>query len=153
MKELFIKGSDSLPVIFFNISAIQYVETTRMLRPFGLTVEQTGLLIELYEKDGISQKSLSEQALKDQANTTRMLKRLIDKGLIERRNSPADKRLNLVYLTDKGRKLVETIEPRMKETEQDFIKLFPPGEYAVFKKQAKEYLAKMVDKIGYYKWK
>lgn len=81
----------------------------KLLKPFGLTMEQFHLLNKLAENSGISQRQLGEAADKTPANMTRILDRMEAKGLAARREHPGDRRSSLVLLTDKGAALVEEV--------------------------------------------
>lgn len=68
-----------------------------------MTPEQWNVLARLREQEGMNQCQIAEKMLKDRHNITRILHRLEDKGLIEKRRSAGDKRSFRVYLTEKGR--------------------------------------------------
>lgn len=84
---------------------------TRKFKPYDITPEQWGLLNRLWEKDGVSQKELSELSIKDQTTVTRILDKLERKGLIKRQTSPDDRRSFLIFLTDTGRSLENKLVP------------------------------------------
>lgn len=84
---------------------------TRKFKPYDITPEQWGLLNRLWEKDGVSQKELSEISIKDQTTVTRILDKLERKGLIKRQTSPDDRRSFLIFLTDTGRSLENKLVP------------------------------------------
>lgn len=86
-------------------------ELLQVLKPYDLTPEQWGLLKRLWDQDGVSQKYLAERTSKDQPTTARILQKMERKGLIERRSSPDDARVLLVFLTDRGRNLEEELIP------------------------------------------
>jgi len=88
----------------------------RYLYPFDLTVEQMHLLKKLSTDCGMTQKSLGSVVKKTPANLTRILDRLEGKLLIERRPDPGDRRVYLVFLTAKGKTLVQNVY----DTFQDF---------------------------------
>ncbi len=83
----------------------------RQLKQFDMTSEQWVVLARLNEQDGLNQKELAEKILKDQANTTRILDKLVKKGWVQRLDSLDDRRAYLIYLTDEGRRMVETTYP------------------------------------------
>ncbi|ABS66556.1 transcriptional regulator, MarR family [Xanthobacter versatilis] len=69
---------------------------------------------------GLSQKELAARVGIDGSSLVRLLDILAAKGLIERRQDPADRRANLLFLTPAGReamadiqRLLNTIEARM----------------------------------------
>lgn len=74
-----------------------------LLRPLDLTVAQFDALANLYVGDGITQQELAEHLLVTKGNVTGLINRLSDRGLVERRNHPSDRRANTVFLTSKGR--------------------------------------------------
>lgn len=57
------------------------------------------VLFALCREEGISQNKLCEQFHLDKGVVTRVVDRLEEKGFVERRSDPADKRRNLLYLT------------------------------------------------------
>src|SRR5262245_3977337 len=76
-----------------------------MLRPLGLTVAQFDALANLYSTDGMSQQELAEKLLVTKGNVTGLVNRLADRGLVERRSHPVDRRTNRICLTASGRSL------------------------------------------------
>lgn len=84
---------------------------TRRFKPYDITPEQWGLLNRLWEKDGVSQKELSETTVKDQTTVTRILDKLERKGLVKRQTNPDDRRIFLIFLTDEGRSLEDKLVP------------------------------------------
>ncbi|MDQ7097121.1 MarR family transcriptional regulator [Desulfosporosinus sp. PR] len=82
---------------------------TRKFKPYDITPEQWEILNRLWQNDGISQKEISEITLKDQTTLTRILDKLEHKGLIKRQVSPSDRRVFLIFLTDKGRDLEDIL--------------------------------------------
>jgi len=97
-----------------NLKLSNYL--TRKFKPYDITPEQWGLLNRLWEKDGISQKELSEISIKDQTTITRILDKLERKGLVKRQTSPDDRRSFLIFLTDTGRSLEDKLVPIAYET-------------------------------------
>lgn len=81
----------------------------KILKPYDLTLEQFHLLKNMAMESGISQRQLCEVANKSPANMTRMLDRMAAKSLMERRADPDDRRASLVFLTEKGKSLVEEV--------------------------------------------
>jgi len=81
----------------------------KTLKPYDLTLEQFHLLKNMAMDSGISQRQLCEVANKTPANMTRMLDRMAAKSLMERRADPDDRRASLVFLTEKGKSLVEVV--------------------------------------------
>lgn len=80
----------------------------------SLTAEQWGIINFLLEKDGLNQNQIGKLINKDHTCVSRLVDTLIKKGIVEKRNSPEDKRINLIYLTKEGKSIqnsvVQTVE-------------------------------------------
>ncbi len=87
-----------------------------------ITPEQWGLLLQLAAMEGCMQGELADPVLGDHPNVTRMLDQLGKKGLVERRQSPSDRRSHSVWLTDKGRTTLDTLRPRLAQEKEDFYR-------------------------------
>jgi DNA-binding MarR family transcriptional regulator len=81
------------------------------LTRFELTPAQFDVLAHLVAAEGISQQTLSEKLLVTKGNVCGLIDRLEDRGLVVRRPDPEDRRSNLLFLTPKGRELVERAVP------------------------------------------
>ncbi len=77
----------------------------------GLTEQQWRVLRSLSEVEAISNQQLSDRCVLHPASLSRILPNLEAEGLIARRASENDRRNLQVYLTPKGRHLVETLIP------------------------------------------
>ena len=62
-------------------------------------------LLELWERDGRTQSDLTARLDVEQATMANTLKRMERDGLIKRTDHPDDRRAQLIWLTDKARKL------------------------------------------------
>ena len=71
----------------------------------GITVDYWVILNRLWSKDGWTQSDLAKMTHKDNASMTRMLDGMEKKGFVIRKPDGSDRRVNLVYLTGKGKAL------------------------------------------------
>ena len=71
---------------------------------------QGRILYVLWQKDGISIKTLSEQCGLDITSLTSMLERMEKQGLLRRESDEKDKRKTLLFLTDRAYALREDYE-------------------------------------------
>ncbi len=77
----------------------QFVDN--LLEKYNLNHSEGNLLVYLYKDgDGKSQKELKENLGVDKATVSRSIYTLIDKGLLKKRKSPEDGRVNLIYLSE-----------------------------------------------------
>jgi DNA-binding MarR family transcriptional regulator len=81
----------------------------RVLKPYGLTLEQFHLLKNMSLVDGLTQRQICNLTSKTPANMSRMLDRMESKSLVARRENPVDRRASLVFLTTKGESLVDEV--------------------------------------------
>lgn len=102
-------------------------------KPFDMTTEQWGILNRLWEKDGVSQRDLSEKTHKDQPNVTRILDKLEQKGLIRREPNPDDRRAFSIFLTEEGRNLKNQLVPLAVNSLEKALQGFTPEEVQALK--------------------
>jgi MarR family transcriptional regulator for hemolysin len=76
---------------------------------FGITRAQWVVLVRLDRFEGLKQSELAEMLDLQPITLTRLLDRLCDNGLIERRSDPADRRAKRLYLTPAARPLLERL--------------------------------------------
>jgi DNA-binding MarR family transcriptional regulator len=96
----------------------QLVESSRILRNYidhrakerGTTRAQWVVLFRLRAQEGLSQVDLAEVLELQPISLVRLLDRLVEQGLLERRHDPKDRRANQLFLTDAGRALVDDLD-------------------------------------------
>lgn len=76
-----------------------------LLEPLGLTYPQYLVLLSLWEEDGVPVKRLGECLALDSATLTPLLKRLEQRGVVERRRDEEDERVVRIHLTESGKAL------------------------------------------------
>jgi MarR family transcriptional regulator for hemolysin len=97
--------------------AVNLMDVARMLRTyadqrarqFGISRAQWVVLIRLDRSEGLKQSELAEILDLQPISLTRLLDRLAENGLIERRADPNDRRANRLYLTPAARPLLEQL--------------------------------------------
>lgn len=82
--------------------------TAQLLKPWGLTVAQFDVLVQVGAAEGLTQQDLAHKLLVTKGNVTQVLDRLEKDGLVERRQRG---RANLLYLTTRGRSLHDEVRP------------------------------------------
>jgi DNA-binding MarR family transcriptional regulator len=96
----------------------QLVESSRLLRNYidsrakarGTTRAQWIVLFRLREQEGLSQVDLADVLELQPISLVRLLDRLVEHGLLERRHDPKDRRANRLFLTASGRQLVDDLD-------------------------------------------
>jgi MarR family transcriptional regulator, transcriptional regulator for hemolysin len=97
--------------------AVGIVDVARMLRTyadqrgrqFGVSRAQWTVLMRLDRCEGMNQSELAELLDLQPISLTRLLDRLADNGLIERRPDPSDRRVNRLYLKPAARPLLKQL--------------------------------------------
>ncbi len=75
-----------------------------------ITIDHWVILNRLWKKDGWKQTELAEMTGKDNASMTRMLDGMERKSLVERHPDPTDRRVQRIYITQKGRSLEKPLK-------------------------------------------
>ena len=78
-------------------------------RQFGISRAQWAVLIRIERTEGMKQSELAEMLDLQPISLTRLLDRLADNGLIERRADPNDRRANRLYLKPAAKPLLEQL--------------------------------------------
>jgi MarR family transcriptional regulator, transcriptional regulator for hemolysin len=97
---------------------MQLVESSRLLRNYidhraksrGTTRAQWIVLFRLREQEGLSQVDLADVLELQPISLVRLLDRLVEHGLVERRSDPRDRRANRLFLTATGRQLADDLD-------------------------------------------
>lgn len=78
-------------------------------RRFGISRAQWGVLVRLDRSEGLKQSELADILDLQPISLTRLLDRLAENRLIERRADPNDRRANRLFLTPAARPLLEQL--------------------------------------------
>src|SRR4051795_12408749 len=104
--------------ILFTISDVGRLLRTyadQKARHFGQTRAQWAVLLRLEGRGGLKQSDLADDLDIQPITLTRLVDRLCDNGLIERRPDPNDRRAKRLYLTPAARPLLDRIEAQVEE--------------------------------------
>jgi DNA-binding MarR family transcriptional regulator len=104
-----------------DVSRLMRTVFDRRMRSLGLTRAQWLALTRLHRRPGASQSELAVMMEIERAPAGRILDRLEEKGWVERNVDPADRRINRIYLTDRGRRMHAAISPIAEATVNDAL--------------------------------
>ena len=117
----------NIDVTLRNLDAIY----TQQIESMGLTVVEWYIMRTLYEEDGQMASRLADAVGRAATSFTPILDKLQDKGYIERRTHPSDRRAVLVYLTKKGRSIEEEVKASL-EIENKLRQQFKNNDWQAF---------------------
>ena len=111
----------------------QLVESSRLLRNYidnrakgrGTTRAQWIVLFRLRQQEGLSQVDLADVLELQPISLVRLLDRLVEHGLLERRQDPRDRRANRLFLTASGRQLVDDLDSLRDSIASDVLQDIP----------------------------
>ena len=95
----------------------------RVVEPSGLSLAQYNALriIRGAGTGGIATLSIRERMIEEGTTITRLLDKLEDAGLIRRERTFPDRRQVLCFATDAGRKLLETLDPKVNSADEEAV--------------------------------
>lgn len=102
----------------------------RRVKTLGLTRPQWLALVRLNRRPGASQSELADMMEIERAPAGKIVDRLEERGWIERRPDPDDRRINRIFLTEVGERLHATISPIALATVSDALGDLNVGEVA-----------------------
>ena len=124
-----IKSEFPLPLPKKTVLNILYTHNAitekfiEVLRPFDISGEQFNVLRILRGQKGspVNMCTIQERMVAKTSNTTRLVDKLLVKGLVTREVCPANRRKMEVQITEKGLELLERLDPKVDAHEQQFV--------------------------------
>jgi len=90
-----------------------------------LTPRQYAVLLTVAQNEGLSQTQLVERTGVDRSTLADIVRRMLKKGLLQRRRTKEDARAYAVRLTDEGWRVLNACEPLVKRVEQRILDALP----------------------------
>src|SRR5579884_448282 len=139
-------GSPRLGVAFLlaQLGAHAAARYGERIAQLDLTQAQSGLLWAISREPGRSQQALAAELGMPPTRLVALLDALEERGAIERRRNPADRRHHAVYLTDSGRKLMSELADAALAHERGITAALDPHE----QQQLRTLLARIADQQG-----
>ncbi len=111
-----------------DVSRLMRTIFDRRVRQLGLTRPQWLALVRVQRRPGASQSELADMMEMEKAPAGRIVDRLVEKGWLQRRPDPNDRRINRVYLTDLGERVYAAIRPTSEATVADALSDLPAAD-------------------------
>jgi MarR family transcriptional regulator for hemolysin len=119
--------------ILFELSDVARAMRTfvdQCARSHGMTRAQWAVLIRLERQEGMTQAEIADSLEIQPISLVRLVDRLCEQRLVERRPHERDRRANRLYLTDKGRSTLGRLVPLGREVSGDVLASFSDREAA-----------------------
>ncbi|SDW81397.1 transcriptional regulator, MarR family [Ruegeria halocynthiae] len=107
-------------------------ELQHQIAPLGIVVGQFPILLELWLKDGVTQKDLLDKIDVEQATLANTLNRMERDGLIRRTKSLTDARAQLIWLTEKATALRNSAYEAAQNVNADALQVLSEPERTKF---------------------
>jgi DNA-binding MarR family transcriptional regulator len=104
----------------------------RAIQPLGLTIIEWYILRALYERDGQHASELARAVGRAATSFTPNLDKLQQKGYVERRPDPTDRRAVHIYLTDLAERHRKEVLNSAKEIDAEIRQIFNGEEFETF---------------------
>lgn len=104
------KDDNSLGALLHDVAHQLRVVIDREVAPHNLTRAKWVALGMLDRKEGLTQSELAQRLELGDATVGRLIDRLEERGFVERRLDPTDRRSNRVYIKQLARPLLEELE-------------------------------------------
>jgi MarR family transcriptional regulator, transcriptional regulator for hemolysin len=127
------RASDVRREVLFQLSDVARTMRTyidQCAREHDMTRAQWGVLLRLERQEGMTQAEMAESLELQPISLVRLIDRLCQHGLVERRPHPRDRRANRLYLTQKGHATLARLTPLGKEITGDVLATFGEDDIA-----------------------
>jgi len=94
----------------------------------GLTPRQFAILFTVGQNEGLSQTNLVERTGIDRSTLADIIRRLLKKGLLQRRRTKEDARAYVVRLTASGQSAIKKAEPAARKTDERLLSVLSATE-------------------------
>lgn len=93
-----------------------------------MTPRQFAILLTVAQNEGLSQTHLVEQTGIDRSTLADVIRRMLKKGLIQRRRTREDARAYAVKLTDEGWRVLKSAEPHARRADEKILSVLSSTE-------------------------
>ncbi|MBY7141965.1 MarR family transcriptional regulator [Virgibacillus sp. NKC19-3] len=94
---------------------------TKELAHYEISSRDYGILSAIYNNENLTQKGIGFELQIDRTTMVQLIDNLESKNLLKRVSNPADRRANLIRITEKGRAILEERWEALERCEKDVI--------------------------------
>ena len=118
----------NLGFLIHDVSRMVRARFDEMARPIGVTRPQWRALLHISIKEGLTQADLAERLEVERITLCRMIDRLEESGMVERRSDPRDRRVWRLHLTGKSHEIVDQLSEVGRQLEDQLVRQMAPEE-------------------------
>ncbi|MDX3755252.1 MarR family winged helix-turn-helix transcriptional regulator [Streptomyces mirabilis] len=130
--------------VAWQIGQIMASRIERTLRPFQLTLAQNSALIQAAFDPGVSSATAARRAAITPQSMGTAVNGLVERGLLERRTAPGDRRTQRLHATEAGLRLVAEAGAAVDATHAEALDVLTPTE----QEQAHSLLLKLLASLN-----
>lgn len=104
------------------------------LKGYALTPAQYDVLAQLNGTHGMTQQALAERLMVTKGNVCGLIDRMSERGYVERRADPEDRRSNLLFVTELGREVAERAVPAYAEFVREHLAVLDEEEQSALER-------------------
>ncbi|MBI9101452.1 MAG: winged helix-turn-helix transcriptional regulator [Spirochaetales bacterium] len=127
------------------INKYQHIWINERLEHLGIGSGQFAFINHISRNEGISQKDLSRRVVVDKATTAKAVRKLIDRGYIEKRVNETDNRIHNLFLTERGWEIL----PELKRVRRENSEVLKEGMSVEEEELVEKILKKMLKNISF----
>jgi len=101
--------SREIAFVLNDVARLMRTYVDQLARQYGMTRAQWAVLVRVERSEGLKQNELAEMLDLQPITLTRLIDRLCDSGMIERRADPHDRRAKRLFLTPAARPLLDRL--------------------------------------------
>jgi MarR family transcriptional regulator, transcriptional regulator for hemolysin len=116
-----LKEDQTIGILLHDVARLMRKRFEQRARPAGLTRSQWQTLFLLSKNEGIHQKALAEIQEVEPITLMRLIDKLAERGLVERRKHDTDRRIWMLYITEPARSLLEGMRELGEETRNEAL--------------------------------
>jgi MarR family transcriptional regulator for hemolysin len=103
------RPSREFAFLISDVARLMRTYVDQLARQYGMTRAQWAVLVRVERSEGLKQNELAEMLDLQPITLTRLIDRLCDSGMIERRADPHDRRAKRLFLTPAARPLLDRL--------------------------------------------
>lgn len=147
MEDLYLENQLCFPLYAASKEIIRSYNP--LLKPLDLTYTQYLVMLVLWENQQVTMKELGSLLCLDSGTLTPVIKKMADKGLLQRRRADKDERITILSLTSNGKALEgKALEEKAKDIPAKILASLPlePDELVLLQKLSKKMLTNFREK-------